>query len=173
MSQERSKLIYVRGPKRCALAVWNDLHRRGGEWQTSELFGDMFRFMGHAPVAHLEGFERWIGRLLGKEGKVDTCLVDVPPTHALSGGMYERHQEKMLDQSLADTFPASDAVSMSQPGGGFDNAAQLAAIAKSASNSEYFADTDERAVEPRLAEAFMAAEAANERALIHGRVTDV
>jgi hypothetical protein len=61
--------------------------------------------------------------------------------------MYERHQEKMLDQSLADTFPASDAVSMSQPGGGLDNAALLADIAKSALNSEYFADVDMRPVE--------------------------
>jgi hypothetical protein len=32
--------------------------------------------------------------------------------------MYERHRENVLDQSLADTFPASDPVSVSQPGGG-------------------------------------------------------
>ena len=147
MAQERSMLIYVRGPKRCALAVWNDLRRRGGEWQACELFGEMFRFMGHAPVTRLEGFEHWIVRLLGNEGRVDTCPVDLPSAHARASGMYERHQEKMLDQSLADTFPASDAVSMSQPGGGLDNAALLADIAKSASNSEYFADVDMRPVE--------------------------
>jgi hypothetical protein len=32
--------------------------------------------------------------------------------------MYERHREQVLDRSLADTFPASDPVSVSQPGGG-------------------------------------------------------
>jgi hypothetical protein len=96
--------------------------------------------MGYAPVTHLNGFGGWIDRLFGKEGRVDICLVDHASTHRLTGeSMYERHQDRMLDQSLADTFPASDAVSMSQSGGGFDNAAQLAAAAKSASNSEFFA----------------------------------
>jgi hypothetical protein len=32
--------------------------------------------------------------------------------------MDERHRENVLDQSLADTFPASDPVSITQPGGG-------------------------------------------------------
>lgn len=32
--------------------------------------------------------------------------------------MYESHRENLLDQALADTFPASDAVSVAQPGGG-------------------------------------------------------
>ena len=34
--------------------------------------------------------------------------------------MYDKHRENLLDQSLADTFPASDAVSIAQPGGGVD-----------------------------------------------------
>lgn len=32
--------------------------------------------------------------------------------------MHEKHHEHLLDQSLADTFPASDPVSLVQPGGG-------------------------------------------------------
>jgi hypothetical protein len=52
------------------------------------------------------------------------------PTAALSGEkMYDVHRENVLDQSLAETFPASDAVSIAQPGGGVDtSAAQLAAF---------------------------------------------
>jgi hypothetical protein len=94
-------------------------------------------------VTHLAGFARWIYSLVGKEDRVDTRLVDLVSTHALFWeDMYERHQEKMLDESLAETFPASDAVSMSQPGGGFDNAEQLAAAAKSAANDEFFSQGD-------------------------------
>jgi hypothetical protein len=37
--------------------------------------------------------------------------------------MVEGHREKLLDQALADTFPASDPVSVAQPGGGPDNGA--------------------------------------------------
>jgi hypothetical protein len=36
--------------------------------------------------------------------------------------MAEGHREKLLDQALADTFPASDPVSVAQPGGGPDSA---------------------------------------------------
>jgi hypothetical protein len=36
--------------------------------------------------------------------------------------MYE-HRENLLDQALAETFPASDAVSVAQPGGGADTCA--------------------------------------------------
>jgi hypothetical protein len=43
---------------------------------------------------------------------------------ALAGGsMAEGHREKLLDQALADTFPASDPVSVAQPGGGPDSGA--------------------------------------------------
>jgi hypothetical protein len=35
--------------------------------------------------------------------------------------MAEQHREKLLDQALADTFPASDPVSVAQPGGGPDS----------------------------------------------------
>ena len=34
--------------------------------------------------------------------------------------MYEKHLENLLDMSLADTFPASDPLSITQPGGGTD-----------------------------------------------------
>jgi len=37
--------------------------------------------------------------------------------------MIEGHREKLLDQALADTFPASDPVSVAQPGGGAESAA--------------------------------------------------
>ncbi|HSU44761.1 MAG TPA: hypothetical protein VLN42_11145 [Casimicrobiaceae bacterium] len=37
--------------------------------------------------------------------------------------MIEGHREKLLDQALADTFPASDPVSVAQPGGGPQSAA--------------------------------------------------
>jgi hypothetical protein len=37
--------------------------------------------------------------------------------------MVEGHREKLLDQALADTFPASDPVSAAQPGGGEDGGA--------------------------------------------------
>ena len=39
--------------------------------------------------------------------------------------MAEGHREKLLDQALADTFPASDPVSAAQPGGGPDSGAPL------------------------------------------------
>lgn len=42
--------------------------------------------------------------------------------------MNDRHRENVLDQSLADTFPASDAVSIAQPGGGIGPSAALAAF---------------------------------------------
>ena len=45
--------------------------------------------------------------------------------------MYEKHRENLLDQSLADTFPASDPVSLAQPGGGAaDLATQRIALAR-------------------------------------------
>jgi hypothetical protein len=37
--------------------------------------------------------------------------------------MAEGHRENLLDQALADTFPASDPVSVAQPGGGPDGGA--------------------------------------------------
>lgn len=37
--------------------------------------------------------------------------------------LYEQHRENLLDQSLAETFPASDPVSIAQPGGDADTCA--------------------------------------------------
>jgi hypothetical protein len=54
-----------------------------------------------------------------ERGAVGACALDAAPGQEPSGrALYERHRENVLDQSLADTFPASDPVSMSQPGGG-------------------------------------------------------
>ncbi len=52
---------------------------------------------------------------------IAAILATLPGSRAVAesgGGMYETHRENMLDQALADTFPASDAVSVAQPGGG-------------------------------------------------------
>ena len=112
-------MIHVSGPRRNALKVWNDLYRRRGKWQTSELYGETFRFVGSAPIAELNGYHHWVAPLVGADGRIDTFFADLPAGVAGSGGeIYERHRENVLDQSLADTFPASDAVSIAQPGGG-------------------------------------------------------
>jgi len=116
-------MIHVSGPRRNALKVWNGLYRRRGQWQTSELYGETFRFVGSAPIAELDGYRHWVEPLVGADGRIDAFFADLRTAVAGSGGemyekMYERHRENVLDQSLADTFPASDPVSITQPGGG-------------------------------------------------------
>ena len=57
---------------------------------------------------------------------IAAMLATLPGSRAAAesgGGMHENHREHLLDQALADTFPASDAVSVAQPGGGAETRA--------------------------------------------------
>jgi hypothetical protein len=78
----------------------------------------MFRFLGSMPIAELNDYHHWVAPLVGADGRIDIFFADLPGAVPGSGGeICERHRENVLDQSLADTFPASDAVSIAQPGG--------------------------------------------------------
>ena len=77
---EPQAMIHVSGPGRNALKVWNDLHRRRGQWQNSELFGDTFRFVGSVPIAELDDYYHWVEPLVGADGRIDTFLPICEPS---------------------------------------------------------------------------------------------
>ena len=82
---EPQAMIHVSGPGRNALKVWNDLHRRRGQWQNSELFGDTFRFVGSVPIAELDDYYHWVEPLVGADGRIDTFFTDLRTVVAGSG----------------------------------------------------------------------------------------
>jgi hypothetical protein len=79
---EPQAMIHVSGPRRNALKIWNDLHRRRGRWRNSELFGDTFRFVGSVPIAELDDYHDWVEPLVGAGGRITTFLTDLRPAIA-------------------------------------------------------------------------------------------
>ena len=121
MRREPRTTIHVIGPRKNALLIWRELHRRRGKWHKSELFGDAFRFAGSGPGSELNEYRDWLRPLLGPGGRVATFRADPRPRRDRKFGgteMYEPDRESVIDQSLIDTFPASDPLSITQPGGG-------------------------------------------------------
>lgn len=82
---EPQAMIHVSGPRRNALKIWDDLHRRRGQWQNSELFGDTFRFVGSVPIAELDDYHDWVEPLVGAGGRIDTFATDLRPAIAGAG----------------------------------------------------------------------------------------
>lgn len=82
---EPQAMIHVRGPGRSALKVWSDLHRRRGQRQNSELFGDTFRFVGSVPIAELDDYYHWVEPLVGADGRIETFFTDLRTVVAGSG----------------------------------------------------------------------------------------